>query len=257
MIDFHCHLDLYPDPLAVAAECRKRGVRLLSVTNTPSAWAGTASLAAANSEIFTALGLHPQIAHQRGFELDIFDKIVGTTHWVGEIGLDGAPEFRPHWSKQIEVFEHILNSCSRSGGRIMSIHSRCAAQAVLNRLSSRASGLPILHWFSGSLKELEQANSIGCWFSVGPAMLNSANGRKLVSRMPRARVLTETDGPFAHIDGKPLMPWDSQSAASGIAAVWGLPLKDTEDILNENLSRLIGHSTTEFAKSMSAEPDLD
>ena len=44
MIDFHCHLDLYPNPREVAKECAKRGLYVLSVTTTPSAWEGTSAV---------------------------------------------------------------------------------------------------------------------------------------------------------------------------------------------------------------------
>ena len=44
MIDFHCHVDLFPDPHEIARECRKRQLDVLSVTTTPSAWAGTSAL---------------------------------------------------------------------------------------------------------------------------------------------------------------------------------------------------------------------
>jgi len=34
---------------------------------------------------------------------------------------------------------------------------------------------------------------MGCWFSVGPAMLTSANGRKLATMLPVNRVVPESD----------------------------------------------------------------
>src|SRR5688572_3852935 len=97
MIDFHCHLDLYPDAAKVRDECVRRELDILSVTTTPSAWRGTSALAQKAPRIRTALGLHPQLAHERQSELALFDSILPETRYVGEIGLDGAPEFRPHW----------------------------------------------------------------------------------------------------------------------------------------------------------------
>ena len=64
MIDFHAHLDLYPSPHATARECIARNLYVLSVTTTPSAWAGTAALTKGAPRIRTALGLHPQIARE-------------------------------------------------------------------------------------------------------------------------------------------------------------------------------------------------
>ena len=108
MIDFHCHLDLYPRPVAVRDECDRRGLHILSVTTTPSAWKGTCALTSGSGRIRTALGLHPQLAHERRQELALFDRLLPDTPYVGEIGLDGAPEFRKHWRSQLAVLEHIL-----------------------------------------------------------------------------------------------------------------------------------------------------
>lgn len=52
-------------------------------------------------------------------------------------------------------------------------------------------------------------------------MMRSAKGRELVANMPRHRVLTETDGPFATVDGRVLVPDDARLAVAEIADVWG------------------------------------
>src|ERR1700741_2594809 len=88
VIDFHCHLDLYPDPHAVRDECARRGLYVLSVTTTPSAWNGTFALSRDAPRIRTALGLHPQLAYERHSELDLFESLIAETRYVGEIGLD-------------------------------------------------------------------------------------------------------------------------------------------------------------------------
>lgn len=240
MIDFHCHLDLYPDPHRVAQECRRRGIFVLSMTTTPSAWSTSSQLSETGDRIRTALGLHPQVAHERASELALFDELVGRTRYVGEIGLDGAPEFQTHWAKQVEVFSHILETCRMGGGRILSIHSRRASAAVLEYLTKyRDAGVPILHWFSGNARELQQTIDHGCWFSVGPAMLRSARGRALAGQMPRDRILTESDGPFAQIDGACLSPWDVQHASEAIAAIWGVSADEVDTQLRRNLRRLV------------------
>jgi TatD DNase family protein len=239
VIDFHCHLDLYPDPDLIARECAKRGVYVLSVTTTPSAWSGTVALAGQSSRIRTALGLHPQLAHQRKSELILFERLLTETRYVGEVGLDGAPEFTPHWADQIMVFGRVLELCEKAGGRTLSIHSRRATSPVLDQLEAkRGAGTPILHWFSGTARELDRAMELGCWFSVGPAMLASAKGRALTAKMPRERLLTETDGPFAQIGGKPALPWDAAQVAPALAEIWSEPAADVERQLVRNLRQL-------------------
>lgn len=237
MIDFHCHLDLYPDPEMVAARCEQQGLYVLSVTTTPSAWRGTRALE--RGRIRTALGLHPQLAHERRSELEAFDRFLPEARYIGEIGLDGTPEFKDHWHDQLTVFRHILLSCGNAGGRIMSIHSRRASRAVLDELAAHPqAGIAVLHWFSGSFRDLARAIEIGCWFSVGPAMLVSERGRALAARMPRDRILTESDGPFAHLADSPAMPWDTKTAMQTLAAMWGLDERTVRAALIENLNSL-------------------
>ena len=240
MIDFHCHLDLYPNPHAVRDECARRGLDVLSVTTTPSAWHGTKALAANRKSIRTALGLHPQLAHERRGELTLFDALIPDAPYVGEIGLDGTPDFRKQWRDQVAVFEHILSKCRAAGGRIMSIHSRRASAAVLDYLEKfPEAGTPVLHWFSGSFRDLERAINLGCWFSIGPAMIASEKGRALAARMPRERVLTESDGPFARLNGEAVKPWDVDRAIHGLGAIWSLQPDEAEQNIDRNLRVLL------------------
>ncbi|MDB5971105.1 MAG: hypothetical protein JWQ90_3555 [Hydrocarboniphaga sp.] len=214
---------------------------VLSVTTTPSAWKGTSALVGPGARIRTALGLHPQLAHLRSGELPLFDEYLNESMYVGEIGLDGAPDYKRYWQTQVAVFDHILKACQSAGGRIMSIHSRRASAAVLDHLEGNSeAGTPILHWFSGSKRELERAVALGCWFSVGPAMLVAEKSRGLVRDMPTERVLTETDGPFAQIDGVAAKPWDAHRATEGLAELWGMSISDADRLLHANLRRLVG-----------------
>lgn len=239
MIDLHCHLDLYSDPVQVVATCQERGVYVLSVTTTPSAWEGTSSLALGVDRIRTALGLHPQLAHERHGELQMFDRFLPFTRYVGEVGLDGALEFKSHWDAQLAVFDHILRACSNAGGRVLSIHSRRASAAVLDRLKAHHNaGVPVLHWFSGSRGDLKCAIDLGCWFSVGPAMLRSQKGRSLAALMPRNRVLTESDGPFARDKGMPLMPWHVDRAVHILGELWSVSPVQAQQTIRRNLREL-------------------
>lgn len=239
MIDFHCHLDLYPDPHAVVRECVARGVYVLSVTTTPSAWAGTAALARDAPRIRTALGLHPQLVHERKGEMPLFERLLPEVRYVGETGLDGGPEYKRHWQDQVAAFTRILELSEKAGGRILTIHSRRAARPVLDTLAAHpGAGLPILHWFSGTLRELAQAVDLGCWFSIGPAMLAGEKGRALAARMPRDRILTETDGPFAQLDGRAALPWDAEQAIVALAELWGESVPKVRAQIGVNLRHL-------------------
>ena len=54
----------------------------------------------------------------------------------------------------------------------------------------------IFHWYSGPLRLIEEIVVAGYYFSVNEAMTISESGRKIISRIPLDRILTESDAPF-------------------------------------------------------------
>lgn len=244
-VDLHCHLDLYRNAPEVLAEVQRRGIAVLSVTTTPTAFRGTSRLAEACPQVKTALGLHPELAGQREHELDLFDKLLTETRFVGEVGLDGGRRFAATREAQRRVFDHILRSCADVGGRVLSIHSRSAAAVVLSSLAKApGAGIPILHWFTGTAKQAEDAVEAGCWFSVGPGMLQTPKSRELVGLIPRERVLTETDGPFASLDGAQAYPWHVNRATVTLAELWEVSVRDAGARIKANFANLIAAAGT-------------
>lgn len=240
MIDFHCHIDLYPNPQKVVQECAARDMYVLSVTTTPSAFHGTTALATGLPRIRTALGLHPQLAHERKHELGLFTQLLPNARYVGEIGLDRSPELKQHWEDQVLVFRSVLRDCQAVGGRILSIHSRRATSAVLDHLEQHAgAGTPVLHWFSGTATELARAITMGCWFSVGPAMVSSQKGRDILLQIPHDRILPETDGPFVQIQGQSAYPWDVKRVFEHLALVWKVSEENVHKQIRHNLRSLV------------------
>lgn len=174
MIDFHCHLDLFPSPAAAAAEIDHAGTYVLSVTNTPKAFPNTAQFAKGRRRIRTALGLHPQLVHERHGEVGMFVRLLGETGYVGEIGIDGGEDSVRHLDTQKDVFRRLLRACADAGGRVMSIHSRHASGEVIEAIQRQPdAGLPVFHWFSGPVAHAQKAADMGAWFSVGLPMLRS------------------------------------------------------------------------------------
>ncbi len=240
-MDFHCHLDLYPDPFEVVATTKRQGTFVLSVTTTPSAYEKTAHLAKDCPNIETGLGLHPELVHQRFGELSLLEKWMHSTDFVGEVGLDGSSRYRSSWENQLKVFTHALKLSDSHGGRILSIHSRQAATEVMNCLEPfKYKNTFILHWFSGSVKELRRAVEIGCWFSVGPLMLRGKKGKSLVSRIPQDRILLETDGPFTSINKQLLYPWDAnRMCVPDLSELWSVDHVKASSILDKNKETLL------------------
>lgn len=240
-MDVHCHLDLYKNTKYVVDECIRRKLYVLSVTTTPSAWEKTHQLANGNKRIKTALGLHPQLADQRKAELIIFDKLFDHTRYIGEIGLDGSKGNKSFWESQMKVFNHILNRCNSSEERkILSIHSKNAAKEVIDTLALYPkAGKVILHWFSGGIIELERAIKSDFWFSINPLMFKSKNGLKIISSIPKEKVLLESDGPFTQINGNSLYPWDTMNCIPKMASIWNYSLREVENQIFKNFQEIL------------------
>ena len=214
MIDFHCHLDLYPNALQLLDEVARRNEFTLAVTTSPRAFIATSRVFSGRASVHIGLGLHPEVAEAKQGEEDLLVQLIASARFIGEIGLDGSSRFKQSLPLQVRIFTSAIAECQRQGGRVMSIHSRGAETRVLDTLEAHpGAGTPVLHWFSGNRAELQRAIRLGCWFSVGPAMLAGAKGRAHLSEMPLNRVLPETDGPFAKRRGASLMPWEASDIA--------------------------------------------
>ena len=239
MIDFHCHLDLYPNPKEILDGITCRKCFVLSVTTTPMAWDGTKALIGDNLHVKIAAGLHPELIKSRYQETDILCELLSETNYVGEIGLDGSAQNKNSLDLQQKALTKIIRECERLDGKILSIHSRGAVSAVIELLNiSNRKSIPVLHWFTGTPREANKAINIGCWFSVCPPMLNSKNGKNLLELIPRDRLLTETDGPFTQNNGKPLMPWDVRNVHMGVADIWKCRPEEVQSQIAENFKKL-------------------
>jgi TatD DNase family protein len=246
MIDLHCHLDLYPDPHALVAHCVERGAYVLSVTTVPSAFEGTASLAKVpGSRIRTALGLHPELAAKRSHELPIFERLLPKVRYVGEVGLDASRDHRATLDAQIGVLSEVLQLCALAGGKILSLHSRAATGTILEALARAPNaGRAVLHWYVASSRQVARAAEMRCWFSVGPAMLSSKAGLAAAAAMPRDRVVPESDGPFARVNGRTILPWEAWSVVPKLAKLWREAEADVASQLRANFKSLVGDPDT-------------
>jgi TatD DNase family protein len=61
----------------------------------------------------------------------------------------------------------------------------------------------------------------------------------LTARMPRDKVLTESDGPVAQLNGIPVNPWDTEHAIEALAAIWSITREEVSDNILRNLRRLV------------------
>jgi len=241
LVDFHCHLDLYPDYEKVFSESEKLGIYTLAVTTTPKAWPRNFELASKTKYVRAALGLHPQLISERGEELSLWENYLPNARYVGEIGLDAGPRFYRSIELQKKVFERILKLCAKSGDKILSVHSTRAVAVVLDMIEEYlplAKGRVVLHWFTGSRTELLRAISLGCFFSINNKMFESKRGPGLIKEIPLNRLLTETDGPFINRGENPLRPKDTASTVEILAHTNNIDIEVMAEQILSNLNTL-------------------
>lgn len=242
-IDFHCHVDLYPNPTEVIAACEREQIATLAVTTTPKAWPQNRRWTEGSRYVFSALGLHPELVGERHREIALLEEYIKESHFIGEIGLDGSPQYYKHWQVQVEIFTRALEAAQRLGRRIVSIHSRRAASKVVECLEERTTSdrvLPILHWFSSSIAVGRKAASIGCYFSINHQMLEHNRGVRLVRSLPEDRLLTETDAPLTSMGERKSEPADVIMTTERLAVVRDISVVELRRILRANAMRVFG-----------------
>jgi TatD DNase family protein len=238
MLDAHCHVDLYPEPATVADRAAASGAFTVMVTNLPSAYDRSRPHVESRRRIRLALGLHPLLAAQHGAERDLFQARVATASFIGEVGLDFSPEGKATADVQVQSFEFVLQSIAGLP-KFISIHSRRAEAKVVEMLRAAKRTSAVFHWYSGPIGVLRQAISDGHYFSVNSAMLNSDGGRRIISAVPPDRLLTETDGPFVTIAGRPAEPSDIGLVEEGVARIWKVAPSEVRSRVAQNFRSVV------------------
>ena len=66
-------------------------------------------------------------------------------------------------------------------------------------------------------------------------MVRSAKGRTIIERLPPERVLTETDGPYVTVQGRPIRPGEVRDALAFLATAWNMTSQAAEQRVWNNL----------------------
>jgi TatD DNase family protein len=238
MIDAHCHIDHYQNPLVVAEEAESNGIITIAVTNLPSHFERIYPCLRKFKKIRPALGFHPQLITQNKSEQIIFKRMITKTSYIGEIGLDFSNEWKSLEISQIKTLKFIL-SIINDRPRFITLHTRKAERVVLELLEEFNIHNAVFHWYSGSLTILEQVIKSGHYFSVNHAMIRSKKGRKIIEMIPIDRILTETDGPYIQLGSREVRPSDISSLLIALEDIYRLPVKEIEREINYNFNRII------------------
>ncbi|MEO9365291.1 MAG: TatD family hydrolase [Nitrososphaera sp.] len=265
LIDAHVHLtddDYTGIEDTIVGMLRHLGISAVSVSMDLNTGERNLELAGKYSDVIIPfVGLHPWCINldrkeersdgkaDHNLLEDNLDKIcvfiesnISRIKGIGEIGLDRAiVKDGDEFKAQIKVFERMLSIAERYG-KPVSIHSRRAVDDVIDTLSSyRIKGV-LLHWFSGSKKQLAIANSKGYYVSYGPVLVYSKEKQVLLSNTARDLVLIETDGPVRYgscFNNMMAVPSFLISVAYAVANTLGMDYDSTTSLLFENSMRYL------------------
>jgi TatD DNase family protein len=237
LYDTHFHLDLSKTPEITAKRIERNGIYTIAVTNLPAVYSHTEELCKGLRFVRPALGYHPELVARHPSQMDLFGNLLTRTRYVGEIGLDNLRKSPEDYSQQKKIFEQILARCAEAKNKILSIHSRRAERDITEMIGANFPGKIVLHWFSGSVKQMETAAAQGFYFSINIGMVNSENGRRLIAAMPSERILLETDGPFTTFENEPCTPEITGQIKEQILAIRKQPEMD----ITANFKELIAN----------------
>lgn len=243
IIDTHCHIDMYPNPIQVLNECEKRGVTVISMTSLPSHFELGYNHFIGKKKVRQALGFHPLIIKNYDTnEILKFEKLINKTSYIGEIGLDFSREGINTKDLQIQVFNKILDLIKNNSSRkILSLHSRGAEKEVLSHLIDNNIKYAIFHWYSGNVGGIENILKAGYYFSINTSMIKSKKGVDIISRLPLNRILIESDGPYIDNKGNPIYPYDLSEVYNYLAKKNNISVDEIMSTVKDNFFGLVAN----------------
>ncbi|NNV55011.1 Qat anti-phage system TatD family nuclease QatD [Limnovirga soli] len=241
-VDAHCHVDLFKNIQQTWVGEDSLPIKTISVTNAPFIYEPCKSLFANSKNIRVALGMHPELVEQYGSQLNLFEELIDSTKYIGEIGLDGSPRFKKSWDYQKEIFIEILKLCNEKDKKVLTIHSRNAANETI-QLTSKHLGNSncriIFHWYNGDQNDLKVAVQNGYYFSINHKMINAEKGKQIIMAIPNHLLLTETDAPFTFDNVIKTRVQSLKATIEGISAIKKVDFLPTKDLIYNNFKSLL------------------
>jgi TatD DNase family protein len=177
---------------------------------------------------------HPKA--QDGFDAVQFKALVERTAIVGEVGLDTGS--RVPLEKQLSTFRQVLEIVADLP-RLVSIHSYRATGLVIEELRHTPVAVPVLHWWTGTADETQEAVALGCYFSIHSAV---ARHSKFRTRVPPERILIESD--HGYNDPPAAIPCRIQWVEYLVGQQLKMEVKDIRHLVWQNLATIIQVTVT-------------
>jgi len=253
LVDSHAHLDgedLAGDLAGVRERARAAGVErvvCIGLWRAPGSFGNALDLAAAEPGFYSAtVGVHPhECARVPEADWEACRRLAGDPRvvGVGETGLDFHYHHSPR-PDQERCFRRSIG-IAREAGKPVVVHVREADEACARVLGEE--GVPpaggVIHCFTGDWPAAKAYLDLGLFVSVAGVVTfkNAEAIREAVRRIPRDRLLVETDSPYlapVPYRGKRNEPAHVAEVARAVAGIWGVPADEAARITGDNARRL-------------------
>jgi TatD DNase family protein len=185
-----------------------------------------------------SVGCHPRkLKPQESFDEQRFSELAKRTAIVGEIGLDTGS--RVPLELQLQTFRQAL-AIVADLPRLVSIHRYQATSLVLEELRRTSVAFPVLHWWTGTADETQEAVALGCYFSIHSAV---ARYSKFRTRVPPERILIESD--HGYRDPPAAIPCRVEWVEHLVGQQLGLDVKEVRRLAWQNLATIIFATDTQ------------
>lgn len=218
----------------IALECENKRVHTIYVTTLPSQFDETFKYVKSLKYIYPSLGFH---CLESDYNLDkekkLFLKNIDKTKFIGEIGLDFSKRSINSKEEQLKLLEFILDAI-KNKNKIINLHSTNAEDEILHAIIKYKIKKAIFHWYTGKIGTLHQIINYGYYFSINESMCKSKRGQHIISKLPRDRILVETDAPFI----KDVLPYTNLYVYNYLSKIWNLKIDEVFKRVLDNFNRL-------------------
>ncbi|MFK3891385.1 TatD family hydrolase [Sphingomonas sp. NPDC079357] len=251
LADSHCHLNykgLVEEQQAVLERARARGVTaMLNIATRESEWDAVLATAECEADVWATVGIHPHEADAHP-HVDTAKLVARGQHprivGVGESGLDYHYDHSDRARQQASFRAHI--AAARELQVPIVVHTRDAEDdtlAILRDEMEQGAYTGVIHCFTASAAFADSALELGFYISISGIVTfrNATDLQQTASRLPRERLLIETDAPFlAPIPhrGKPGEPAFVADTAAFLAKLRGEEVTDLQDYTARNFHQL-------------------
>lgn len=251
LIDSHCHLNykgLVEDQAAVLNRAREAGVgTMLNISTRENEWDAVLGTAERNADVWATIGIHPHEADAHP-EMDTAKLVERAQHprvvGIGETGLDYYYDHSDREQQKRSFRAHI--AAARETGLPLIVHTRDAEDDTIEILTDEMGKGPykgVIHCFTASGGFADKAMALGLYISVSGIVTfkNAKDLQETVARLPKDRLLIETDSPFlAPVPhrGRTCEPAYVADTARFLAALRGEDVAELQNYTSRNFTVL-------------------